>query len=86
MLFKSVSDNDVAAFNELYKDIENPNIKNSFGDTILTYAILLSRYSIIAAVIDKGADVNMQNKLGYTPVGIAIEMFDFKALEMLANN
>jgi ankyrin repeat protein len=86
LLFSTISSNDVLAFIEAYKNVENPNVKNDFGDTLLTYSILLRKHSVIASVIEKGADVNMPNKLGYTPLNIAIELADFKSFEMLATN
>ena len=86
LLFKAISMNSVSSFNESYRGVENPNAQNAFGDTILTYAILMRRYPIVASIIAKGADVNRANKLGYTPVNIAIELLDFKLLEMLVSN
>jgi ankyrin repeat protein len=86
LLFRAISINNVSFFNDSYRGVENPNAQNAFGDTILTYAMLMRRYSIVASIIAKGADVNMINKLGYTPVNIAIELLDFKLLEMLVNN
>ncbi|MBU6139939.1 MAG: ankyrin repeat domain-containing protein [Proteobacteria bacterium] len=86
LLFGAVSVGNVLSFNEAYKNIENPNIKNALGDTILTYSLLLHRYPIVASIIAKGADVNMPNKLGFTPMNIAIELGDFKEIEMLAEN
>ncbi len=86
LLFKAISTNNVSFFNDSYRGVENPNAQNAFGDTILTYAILMRRYSIVASIIAKGADVNRANKLGYTPINIAIELLDFKLLEMLVSN
>jgi hypothetical protein len=86
LLFKAISTNNVSFFNDSYRGVENPNVQNAFGDTILTYAILMRRYSIVASIIAEGADLNRANKLGYTPVNIAIELLDFKLLEMLVNN
>lgn len=86
LLFSTVSIGSVSAFNEAYKDIQNPNVQNETGDTILTYAIILKKYPIIASVLAKGADPNMPNKLGYTPTNIAIELLDFKSFELLAQN
>ena len=64
----------------------NPNITNDQGDTILTYAIFLKKYSVISSILAKGADPNLPNKLGHNPVSIAIELVDFQALELLAKN
>ena len=73
-------------FNAAYKNVENPNAINLEGDTLLTYAILLRRYPMIAALIAKGADLEMPNALAYNPATIAIEMRDFKTFEMLVKN
>lgn len=86
LLFSTVSIGSVSAFNEAYKDIQNPNVQNESGDTILTYAIIMKKYPIIASVLGKGADPDMPNKMGYTPVHIAIELQDFKSFELLAQN
>ncbi len=86
ILFKTISMSSVSSFNEAYKDIQNPNALNISGDTILTYSILLKKYPIIASVLAKGADPNRPNRLGYTPTQIAIELLDFKSLELLTNN
>jgi len=85
-MFSALKMGSISSFNESYKYVLNPNAKNDLGDTVLTCAILLRKYPIIASVLSKGADPNMPNSLNYNPVFIAIEMLDFKALEMLANN
>lgn len=86
LLFNTVTIGNISAFNEAYKDIENPNVQNETGDTILTYAIILKKYPVVASILAKGADPNLPNKLGYTPAHIAIELQDFKSFEMLAEN
>jgi len=86
LLFSTVNIGSVSAFNEAYKDIQNPNVQNETGDTILTYAIIMKKYPIIASVLAKGADPDMPNKMGYTPAHIAIELQDFKSFELLAQN
>lgn len=86
ILFDAISMGSISVFNEAYKNVENSNIQNPNGDTILTYAILLKKYPIIASVLAKGADPDLPNKLGYTPVNIAIELLDAKSLELLADN
>jgi ankyrin repeat protein len=86
ILFATIAIDSVSAFNEAYNYVRNPNVKNSSGDTILTYAILMRKYPIIASIIAKGADLDLPNALGYTPLQIAIELNDFKAVEFLVNN
>ncbi len=86
ILFDAVASGSVAFFNSAYKDIENPNVKNQIGDTILTYAILLQKYPVMASVLARGADPNLPNNLGYSPLDIAIELLDIKALEILVSN
>lgn len=86
ILFSAISQGNVAYFNATYKDIENPNVKNQIGDTLLTYSVLLQEEDIIASLLAKGADPNLPNNLGYTPLDIAIEMLDIKALQLLIDN
>ena len=85
-LFDAVSYDNVAFFNSAYANVKNPNIKNALGDTILTYSILLGRHDIMISAINKGANVDLPNSLGYRPLDIAIELLDFKAFEILVNN
>lgn len=86
IMFSAISMGSISYFNESFKYVLNPNINNDQGDTILTYALFLKKYSVISSVLAKGADPNLPNKLGHTPVSIAIELVDFKALELLEKN
>lgn len=86
LLFSTISKKSVSSFNDAYLEVENPNVQNSFGDTLLTYAMLMRRYGISASIIAKGADLSKPNKLGYTPLNIAIELLDFKLVKMLIKN
>jgi hypothetical protein len=86
LLFETVISGRVPIFNNAYKRIENPEIKNQNGDTILTCATLLRKYAIMLAVLNEGANPNKPNDLGYNPLSIAIEMLDEKALEILVKN
>jgi len=86
ILFSAISMGSISYFNEAFKYVLNPNISNDQGDTILTYAIFLRKYSIIASVLAKGADPNLPNLLGYNPVHLAIEMNDYVTLDMLEKN
>ncbi|MFZ9181125.1 MAG: ankyrin repeat domain-containing protein [Rickettsiales bacterium] len=86
ILFSAISMGSISYFNEAFKYVLNPNITNEQGDTILTYAIFLRKYSIIASVLAKGADPNLPNRLGYNPVHLAIEMNDYISLDLLEKN
>ncbi len=84
IMFSAVSLGSVSYFNEAFKYVLNPNITNDQGDTVLTYAIYLKKYAVMASALAKGADPNLPNQLGHLPVSIALELNDFVALEMLA--
>lgn len=88
MMFRSVSLGRLANFNALYKELDNPdtNLRNGYGDTVLTYATLLKRYEIMGSILGKGADPDNPNALGYTPLNIAIEMSDYDAAKILVDN
>ncbi len=83
ILFETILNREVAAFNDAYKEIVNPDAYNNKGDTILTYSILFQRYPVITSVLIKGADPDLPNRLGHTPLDIAIEMIDLKAVQIL---
>lgn len=86
ILFKIIdqnSDGNPAAFQSAYEYVLNPNIRNQYGETLLTYSTLLQKYAIISSVLAKGADPDLPNALGHTPLDIAIEMLDLKAANIL---
>lgn len=85
-LFDSALENDPSIFDESFKSVGNVNVHNELGDSILTYSILLRKHAIVASILTKGADPNMPNRLGYTPLGIAIELSDPKSLKLLYEN
>jgi hypothetical protein len=86
LLFGTISLGDISIFNEAFSYIKNPNARNKYGDTILTYALLLKKHPMVTSILAKGANPNMPNKLGYTPINIALELRDFQSLELLASN
>ncbi len=86
MLFQIITarkNGDPAAFNSAYQYVLNPNVYNAQGDNLLTYATLLQRYAVMASILGKGADPDLANVLGHTPIDIAIELLDLKAVTML---
>ncbi len=87
ILFDAISNRyDFELFNAAYKNVEDPNVKNTVGDTALTYATLIQNHGAIASILTKGADPNMPNNLGFTPIHIAIELSDVKSLNLLVEN
>ena len=84
-LFRSITLEDISYFNSAFSDLENPDARNASGDTILTYAILTQRHEVIASILNKGADPNLANSLGYSPLQIAIEISDFNSFNLLVN-
>ncbi len=85
-MFLAIKLKDVNFFNEIFKYVQNPNISDNIGETVLTASILSRHYPMIASALAKGADPNMPNKLGYNPLTIAIELNDFQMVEMLVKN
>jgi len=83
--FLAIYQNDVNSFNELYKKINDPNTKSNTGDTFLTYATMLSRYSLMTAILAKGSNPDLANDLGYRSMQIAIEKKDLNSVEILKN-
>jgi hypothetical protein len=86
ILFNSISIGNPAYFNSAFSNVEDPDIKNQYGDTLLTCAILQKKYPIMASILAKGANPDLPNNLGFTPMDIALEMLDIRAIELLANN
>jgi hypothetical protein len=82
-MFQAIAQNRIDDFNSIFNLIKNPNIKNSFGDTLLTFAILMGRHDAVSSLISKGANPDLANDLGYTPLNIAIEMVDYKSTSIL---
>ncbi len=82
-IITSKADGNPAAFHEAYQYILDPDITNDKGETILTYATILQKYSIMSSILGKGADPDLPNVLGHTPLDIAIEMNDLKACKIL---
>ncbi len=83
ILFDAITSRNISAFNQAYREIVNPDIRNFKGDTILTFAVLMRRYPVIYSVLHKGADPDLPNLLGHTPLDIAIAMQDLKSMQIL---
>ena len=84
-IFEAIEKDDINRFNSLHSLLQKPDLKNSHGDTLLTFAILMRKHDIILSALSKGADPNLANDLGYTPMNIAIEMSDYKTAKILVD-
>ncbi|MCE3254750.1 MAG: uncharacterized protein K0R25_244 [Rickettsiaceae bacterium] len=83
LMFKAIAENKIDWFNALFALVKDANIKNSAGESLLTFAVLMRRYDAVSSLLSKGADPDLSNDLGYTPLNIAIEMGDYKAVSIL---
>lgn len=83
-MFKAIAGNRIDEFNSLYSELKDPNLRNTSGDTLLTFAILMQRHDAVVSILSKGANPDMKNNLGYTPMNIAIEIMDYKSAKTLA--
>ncbi len=83
LLFNAFSNHDLSYFSSAYQELLEPNLRNKFGDTILTYATLMQRHDIMASILSQGANPNLANNSGYEPLRIAIELNDYKSVQLL---
>ncbi|MFT6332225.1 MAG: hypothetical protein ACJAW3_000555 [Lentimonas sp.] len=84
-VFQAIAENRIADFNSMYSLLQKPNIKNSQGDTLLTFAVLMQKYDAISSILSKGANPDLTNGFGYSPLNIAIEMNDFRSAKLLVD-
>lgn len=54
--------------------------------SILFKAVQRNLDGIVAALIDSGADINVGNDLGYTPLLLAVELGNFEVFKVLVSN
>ncbi len=82
-MFRVINGYNPSYFNSAYQYILDPNIHNLNGETILTYATLFQKYAVMTSILAKGANPDLPNALGHTPLDIAIEMLDMKSAQIL---
>lgn len=69
---KAVYDNDMELFTSLVKDLDDINIQNKYGWTLLHVAIRRDRRDMVNFLLDNGADINKVDGVGWTPLMEAI--------------
>lgn len=69
---KIVYDNDFEAFKKLAKELDDINIQNKYGWTLLHISIRRDRTDMVNFLLDNGADINKTDGVGWTPLMEAI--------------
>jgi ankyrin repeat protein len=69
---KIVYDNDFEAFKAEVDKLDNINIQNKYGWTLLHVAIRRDRRDMVEYLLDKGADIDKEDGVGWTPLMEAI--------------
>lgn len=69
---KIVYENDVEKFAEVLETLEDINIQNSYGWTLLHITIRRDRREMVELLLDKGADIDRVDGVGWTPLMEAV--------------
>ena len=69
---KAVYDNDMVLFTSMVKSLEDINIQNKYGWTLLHVAIRRDRRDMVDFLVNNGADINKVDGVGWTPLMEAI--------------
>jgi ankyrin repeat protein len=79
---KVVYENDFTKFKEIVSALEDINIVNKYGWTLLHITIRRDRRDMVEFLLDNGADINKTDGVGWTPLMEAImdEMTDLVKL------
>ena len=69
---KVVYENDLNKFKEIVTSLEDINIVNKYGWTLLHITIRRDRRDMVAFLLENGADINKIDGVGWTPLMEAI--------------
>jgi ankyrin repeat protein len=69
---KVVYDNDFEKFKEMVRALDDINISNKYGWTLLHIAIRRDRRDMVAFLLENGADIDKTDGVGWTPLMEAI--------------
>src|SRR5690349_5179822 len=72
-LFRAVQNDDTGAVTRLIQEHANVNAREQDGATALAWAALRSNLAIAGLLLKAGADPNLTNELGVSPLSLAIE-------------
>ena len=79
---KVVYDNDIQKFKEMVTSLEEINIQNKYGWTLLHITIRRDREDMVLFLLENGADIDRVDGVGWTPLMEAI-MDDMTSLVKL---
>lgn len=69
---KVVYDNNLEKFKEMVGGLEDINIQNKYGWTLLHITIRRDRRDMVVFLLENGADVNKADGVGWTPLMEAV--------------
>jgi len=67
-----VYNNDITTFKTMASELEDINIQNKYGWTLLHIAIRRDRAEMVEFLLDNGADIDRVDGVGWTPLMEAI--------------
>lgn len=85
-LFNAIRANDIVTVKEFLEDEDHVDIQNSEKDTALITSIYFGANKVFNYLIERKADVNIQNRIGMTAGNIAIIMDRPDILRFLIDN
>ncbi|QSZ41621.1 ankyrin repeat domain-containing protein [Sulfurimonas aquatica] len=65
---KVVYKNDIGLFTSIVNELEDLNIQNNYGWSLLHITIRRDRREMVQLLLDKGADINILDGVGWTPL------------------
>ncbi|QOY52959.1 ankyrin repeat domain-containing protein [Candidatus Sulfurimonas baltica] len=68
LLEKVVYENDLELFGAIVNELEDINIQNKYGWTLLHVTIRRERTPMVELLLEKGADINKIDGVGWTPL------------------
>lgn len=69
---KVVYENDLEQFKSMVSELEDINIQNKYGWTLLHITIRRDRRDMVVYLLESGADINRVDGVGWTPLMEAI--------------
>lgn len=86
LLFINIKKDNIGVLNSLLNIIGTTEIKNSMGETPLTYAVKENKINSIRFLLTKKANIQAQNRGGQTALALANQLGNRTVIEALANS